>query len=66
VYSPCFSPDISIRAKSPPAGIKAEMLATFVVKPEAFMQAIISLVARTATSCKPKFQLHYYAVLHQI
>jgi hypothetical protein len=49
VCSPWFFPDISIRAKSPPAGIKAEMLATFVVKPEAFMQPIISLIAKTPT-----------------
>jgi hypothetical protein len=44
-----LSPDISIRAKSPPAEIKAEMLATFIVEPEAFMQPIISLTAKTAT-----------------
>jgi hypothetical protein len=49
VCSPWLFPDISIRAKSPPAGIKAEMLATFIVKPEAFMQPIISLIAKTAT-----------------
>jgi hypothetical protein len=66
VYSPWFSPDISICAKSPPAGIKAEMLVTFVVKPEAFMQPIISPIANTATPYQTKFQLHYYAVLPQI
>jgi hypothetical protein len=44
-----LSPDISIRAKSPPAEIKAEMLATFIVEPEVFMQPIISLIAKTAT-----------------
>jgi hypothetical protein len=49
VCSPWLSPDISIRAKSPPAEIKAEMLATFIVEPEAFMQPIISLTAKTAT-----------------
>jgi hypothetical protein len=47
VYSPCFSPDISIRAKSLSAAIKAEMLTMFVVQPEAFMLAIISLIAET-------------------
>jgi hypothetical protein len=48
VYSPWFSSDISIRAKSPLAGTKAEMLATFMVKPEAFMQPVISLIVKTA------------------
>ena len=34
--------DISIRAKSPTAGTKAETVGAFVVKREAFMQPIIS------------------------
>jgi hypothetical protein len=66
VYSPWVSPDISIRAKSPPAGTKAEMVATFIVKPEALMQPIISLIAKTATPYQTKFHLHYHAVSHQI
>jgi hypothetical protein len=49
VYSPWLSPDISIRAKSPLAETKAQMIATFIVKPEALMQPIISLIAKTAT-----------------
>jgi hypothetical protein len=47
--------DISIRAKSPLTGTKAEMVATFVVKPEAFVQPIISLIAETATPRLTKF-----------
>jgi hypothetical protein len=66
VYSPWFSPDISIRAKSPLAGTKAEMVATFIVTPEGFMQPIISLIARTAVLRQTKFHLHYYAVSPQI
>ena len=46
MYSPCSSPDISIRAKSPPVAPKAEMAITFIVKPEAFMQPIISMIAK--------------------
>jgi hypothetical protein len=66
VYSPCFSPDISIRAKSPPAEIKAETLTTFIVEPEALMQPIISPIAKTAIPYLTKFKLHYYAVSRQI
>ena len=58
--------DISIRAKSPTAGIKAEMVPTLIVGPEAFMQPIISLIAKMASSRGAKFQLHYYAVWPQI
>jgi hypothetical protein len=42
------------------------MVATFAVKPEAFMQPIISLIAEKATPHKAKFHLHYCAVWHQI
>jgi len=52
--------DISIRAKSPTAGIKAEIVAIFILKPEAFMHRIISLVAKMATPGEAKFQVHYY------
>jgi hypothetical protein len=58
--------DISIRAKCPTAGTKAETVATFVVKPEAFMQPIISLIAKMATLREGEFQRHYYAVPPQI
>ena len=54
-----LSADISIRAKSPTGGSKAEMIATFAVKPEAFMQPIISLIAKMATSREAQFQPHY-------
>ena len=50
MYSPWFTLDISIRAKSTTAGTKAETVATFVVKREAFMQPIISPIAKTATA----------------
>jgi hypothetical protein len=66
VYSPWFSADISIRAKSPTAGTKAETVATFVVNREAFMQPIISPIAKMATPHEGEFQLHYYAVSPQI
>jgi hypothetical protein len=66
VYSPWFAADISIRAKSPTAGTKAETVATFVVKREAFMQPIISPIAKMATAHEGEFQLHYYAVSPQI
>jgi hypothetical protein len=66
VYSPWLSADISIHAKSPTAGTKAEMVAMFVVKPEVFMQPIISLIAKMAASREAEFQLHYYAVSPQI
>jgi hypothetical protein len=49
VYSPCLSPDISIRAKSPLAGKNADISVAFIPKPEAFMQGIISLIAEKAT-----------------
>ena len=42
------------------------MVATFVVKPEAFMQPIISLIAEMATPHEAKFHLHYYAIWPQI
>jgi hypothetical protein len=48
------------------AGIKAEMLVTFIVRPEALMQPIISAIAKTAIPYLTKFQLHYYAVSPQI
>jgi hypothetical protein len=48
------------------AGIKAEMVATFIVEPEAFMQRIFSLMAKMASSRGAKFQLHYDAVWPQI
>ena len=38
---------ISFRAKSPSAKLKAEMVARFVVEPEASMQRLISLIPRT-------------------
>jgi hypothetical protein len=60
------SADISIRAKSPTGGSKAEMIATFIVKPEPFMQPVISLIAKMATSREAQFQPHYQAVLPQI
>jgi hypothetical protein len=41
--------DISIRAKSPTAGIKAEIVAIFILKPEAFRHRVISLISKTAT-----------------
>jgi hypothetical protein len=66
VYSPWFSADISIRAKSPTAGTKAETVATFVVNREAFMQPIISPTAKMATAYEGQFQLHYYALSPQI
>jgi hypothetical protein len=66
VNSRWLSADISIRAKSPRAGIKAEMVATFIVEPEAFMQRIFSLMAKMASSRGAKFQLHYDAVWPQI
>jgi hypothetical protein len=66
VYSPWFGTDISIRAKSPSAGTKAEMVATFVVKREAFMQPIISPIAKMATAHEGELQFHYYAVSSQI
>jgi hypothetical protein len=66
VYSPWLSADISIRAKSPTEGTKATIVATFVVKPEVFMQPIISLIAKMATPRDAKFQLHYYALSPQI
>ena len=37
------------------------MVATFVVKPEAFMQPIIFLIAKMATLREGEFQLHYHA-----
>jgi len=42
------------------------MVATFVVKPEVFMQPIISPIAKMAASREAEFQLHYYAVSPQI
>jgi hypothetical protein len=57
--------DISIRAKSPTAGTKTEMAATFAVKPEAFMRPIISLIAEKATPHNAKFHLHYCAIWPQ-
>jgi len=66
MYSPWSPADISIRAKSPTAGTKAEIVTTFVAKPEAFMQPIISLIAKMATSREAEFQLHYYAISPQI
>jgi hypothetical protein len=42
------------------------MVATFVVRPEALMQPIISLIAKTAIPYQTKFQLHYDAVPPQI
>jgi hypothetical protein len=42
------------------------MVATFVVTPEAFMQPIISLIAKMATPREGEFQRHYYAVPSQI
>jgi hypothetical protein len=66
VYSPSFAPAISIRAKSPTAGTKAETVGAFVVKREAFMQPIISPIAKMATAHQGEFQLHYYAVSPQI
>jgi hypothetical protein len=66
VYSPSFAPDISIRAKSPTAGTKAETVGAFVVKREAFMQPIISPIAKMATAHQWEFLLHYYAVSPQI
>jgi len=41
--------DINIRAKSPTAGIKAEIVAIFILKPEAFRHRVISLISKTAT-----------------
>jgi hypothetical protein len=38
---------ISFRAKSPSAKLKAEMVARFVVEPEASMQRLISLIPKT-------------------
>jgi hypothetical protein len=66
VYSRWLSAYISIRAKSPRAGIKVEMVVTLIVEPEAFMQSIFSLMAKMASSRGAKFQLHYYAVWPQI
>ena len=60
------SADISICANSPTAEQKSETLATFIVEPEAFMQPIISLIAKMASSRGGKFQLRYYAALPQI
>jgi hypothetical protein len=66
VYSPWLSAYISIRAKSPTAEANTKMVATFAVKPEAFMQPIISLIAEKAALNKATFQLHYCAVWSQI
>jgi hypothetical protein len=48
------------------ARTKAETVATFVVKLEAFMQPIISPIAKPVTHHEGKFRLHYYAVSPQI
>jgi len=46
-----LSRDISIRAKSPPVAPKAKMVITLIVKPEAFMQPIISMIGKRVTLC---------------
>jgi hypothetical protein len=58
--------DISISAKCPTAGTKAGTVATFVVKPEGFIQPIISLIAKMLLPREGEFQRHNYAVPPQI